>query len=423
MKNKFYPTLLLLAALLACGAPATLLAQNNLPATAPERESDVLRETNSAYLLVKARQDSIRYYAERERAIAVARAAGRPIEGTTRDGGYFSLQGFDESGQLAYYQTENLVAAQLLGTDQLWAGGDAGLNLNGMTPSAMMIWDGGRVLSTHQELTGRVSQVDGASTLSDHATHVADTMCATGVNPDAKGMAYKSSLRAFDFNNDISEMTTQAANGWRLSNHSYGAKCGWHINTDLNDRLEWWGNTSISTTEDYKFGFYDAGAQSFDNIIYNAPFYVAVRSAGNDGNDSYSGSHWVQSPPNSGTWVQSTVARQTDGGSDRYECTPPGATAKNVITVGALEVEESGGLFVTGMSAFSSWGPTDDGRIKPDIMAKGTPTFSSTSANNTAYGTKGGTSMAAPSCHWLHPIASRAHIELGSGHHFSCVGI
>ena len=373
-----------------------LTAQMNPPIIL-DRESDALRETNSAYLLAKARQDSIRYYAERERAIGVARAAGMPIEGTTRDGGSFSLQGFDDSGQLAYYQTDNLVAAQFIGTEELWAGGDAGLNLNGMSQFAMMIWDGGRVLSTHQELTGRVSQADGASTLSDHATHVAGTMCATGVNPNAKGMAYKSQLRAFDFNNDISEMTTQAANNWRLSNHSYGKISGWNINETMNNRLEWWGNTSISGTEDYKFGFYNEDAQSFDNIIFNAPFYVAVRSAGNDRNDTGSGSHWAQSPPTSGTWVQSTVTRQQDGGSDRYESTPPGATAKNIITVGALEVEDLGGLLSPSMSTFSSWGPTDDGRIKPDVMAKGTPTFSSIATNNTAYGIKSGTSMAAPS--------------------------
>jgi len=202
-----------------------LTAQMNPPIIL-DRESDALRETNSAYLLTKARQDSIRYYAERERAIAVARAAGRPIEGHIRDGGSFSLQGFDESGQLAYYQTYNLVAARTLGTEELWPGGDAGLNLTGSNYSAMMIWDAGRVRSTHQELTGRVSQIDGAATLDDHATHVAGTMCATGVNPNAKGMAYQSLLRAFDFNNDISEMTTQAANNWGLSNHSYGKICG-----------------------------------------------------------------------------------------------------------------------------------------------------------------------------------------------------
>ncbi len=48
------------------------------------------------------------------------------------------------------------------------------------------------------------------------------------------------------------------------------------------------------------------------------------------------------------------------------------------------------------ISAFSSWGPTDDGRIKPDIVANGDGVHSSLNGSNTAYGTLNGTSMATP---------------------------
>jgi len=48
------------------------------------------------------------------------------------------------------------------------------------------------------------------------------------------------------------------------------------------------------------------------------------------------------------------------------------------------------------MSSFSSWGPTDDGRIKPDISAKGVNMLSSTGGTNNAYSNFSGTSMAAP---------------------------
>ena len=49
------------------------------------------------------------------------------------------------------------------------------------------------------------------------------------------------------------------------------------------------------------------------------------------------------------------------------------------------------------MSSFSAWGPTDDGRIKPDIVANGVSLFSSTAAaNNITYGSSSGTSMSAP---------------------------
>jgi hypothetical protein len=49
------------------------------------------------------------------------------------------------------------------------------------------------------------------------------------------------------------------------------------------------------------------------------------------------------------------------------------------------------------MSSFSAWGPTDDGRIKPDIVADGVNVVSSTNASlTTSYGSFSGTSMASP---------------------------
>lgn len=48
-----------------------------------------------------------------------------------------------------------------------------------------------------------------------------------------------------------------------------------------------------------------------------------------------------------------------------YNTTAPPSTAKNPITVGATNKEDNS------MADFSSWGPTDDGRIRPDISAPG----------------------------------------------------
>ena len=48
-----------------------------------------------------------------------------------------------------------------------------------------------------------------------------------------------------------------------------------------------------------------------------------------------------------------------------YNSTAPPACAKNHITVGAFNSNDES------MTYFSSWGPTDDGRIKPDISAPG----------------------------------------------------
>ncbi|MFY8003711.1 MAG: S8 family serine peptidase, partial [Chitinophagaceae bacterium] len=48
------------------------------------------------------------------------------------------------------------------------------------------------------------------------------------------------------------------------------------------------------------------------------------------------------------------------------------------------------------ISSFSSWGPTDDGRIKPDIVGAGVSVLSTNSSTDDAYGTSSGTSMSAP---------------------------
>ena len=48
------------------------------------------------------------------------------------------------------------------------------------------------------------------------------------------------------------------------------------------------------------------------------------------------------------------------------------------------------------ISNFSSWGPTDDGRIKPDIVAQGVDVISSIASTNTSYANYSGTSMSSP---------------------------
>ncbi len=62
--------------------------------------------------------------------------------------------------------------------------------------------------------------------------------------------------------------------------------------------------------------------------------------------------------------------------------------AKNVITVGALDT------LVCSCQLFSSRGPVNDGRLKPEIMASGLNTLST--RHNFTYGTSSGTSMASP---------------------------
>jgi hypothetical protein len=64
------------------------------------------------------------------------------------------------------------------------------------------------------------------------------------------------------------------------------------------------------------------------------------------------------------------------------------ASTKNSVTVGALNPDG------VSIASFSSRGPTTDGRVKPELVAKGVSQFSTVPANG--YDTLDGTSMATP---------------------------
>ncbi|MCH8327546.1 MAG: tandem-95 repeat protein [Candidatus Marinimicrobia bacterium] len=297
-----------------------------------------------------------------------------------------------------YYVTDNLNAAKTVSTDQVWPSGGLGLSLTG-SGWTVGEWDGGDVLATHVELTGRVTDGDGAGTRHWHATHVAGTIMASGAYGPAKGMAYQASLKAYDWTSDITEMRTAAAAGLTISNHSYGIISGWYY-----DGTNWWwygnnNNTGVNGTEDWQFGSYDATSQNWDQAAVDFPKYLMVVSAGNDRNDDpgAGATHFVW---NGSVWVSSTTTRDPDG---PWDSIPRGSgISKNTLTVGAVEDITAGHSSSSGvvLSSFSSTGPTDDGRIKPDIVANGVGLISAydnlTSATN-LYASSSGTSMSAPS--------------------------
>jgi trimeric autotransporter adhesin len=330
-------------------------------------------------------------------AAAIAIEKGWIIEKQLKDGGKVEIIKLSPGGIPQYYITDNIDAAISSGTHELWTGGSTGLDLSG---NGFIIgeWDGGRVRQLHQEFNNgsgsRITLGDGLITLSDHSTHVAGTLIAEGQLTAAHGMAPSALLHSYDWNEDISEMADEyLVNGLSLSNHSYGFVHGWYKDDD--DDWWWYGDVEISETEDYNFGFYGEEAASWDSLAYLCPNYLIVKSAGNDRGSSHTGDHWVFY---NGDWVPSNATRDPDGGANGYDCIGNIGVAKNILTVGAVNdvtngYEEPGNVI---MSAFSSWGPTDDGRIKPDIVANGVNLYSSFSANNAAYDYSSGTSMAAP---------------------------
>ncbi len=320
------------------------------------------------------------------------------IKDIDENGGVAALVGFDGSGKPIFYTTDNDDAGATINTDKVYPGGGFGYSLTG---NGINIgeWDGGEVRGTHFELVNRVAQIDTPSALSNHATHVAGTMIATGLNPQVKGMAYEANISAYDFFNDDPEMAAyaQVANTI-LSNHSYGTITGWYYSSSAG-MYQFWGDTALSQDEDYRFGFYNSGAQNWDFIAYSSPNYLIVKSAGNDRNDAGptpGDTHQVWSNATN-QWVTSTAIRAADCPTG-YDCISTSGNAKNILTVGAVTTISGGYTQPSDvqMTSFSGWGPTDDGRIKPDIVGVGFAVFSTGSANDSALYSSSGTSMSAP---------------------------
>ncbi len=250
----------------------------------------------------------------------------------------------------------NDLARQVVGANTIQA---APYNLSG-SGVTVCVYDGGLVDGTHTDFGGRVTAGEGGS-IANHATHVAGSVGGSGAlsSGQYRGMApgcdivsylYESCSPYCLYNSpqDIADNYQEAIDtyGAELATNSIGANvvpngysCSW-------------------------LGDYELTSQLVDNIVrgsLGSPFIVLF-AAGNERN----------SPATCGT---------------TYNTMSIPAGAKNIITVGATNDTD-------GMSSFSSWGPTDDGRIKPEVCAPGVSIHSTLPGNT--YGDMSGTSMATP---------------------------
>ena len=323
-----------------------------------------------------------------------------PAQAALNENPDIELMYISATGRPVYYIINNIIAARTLSTDDVWPGGSAGYSLTGSGIDFLGVWDAGGVLTSHQEFDGRVVQIDSPSGTHYHSTHVAGTMVAQGQDADAIGMAYQASLDAYDWDYDESEIAAAAAAGLLVSSHSYGYVTGWwYGNYTQGEDWYWWGDVDISETEDWVFGFYHDITAEWDDITYNAPYLTVCKSAGNDRNDYGPGGdgHWYWDPDTE-DWEWSTAIRDYDGGNDGYDCISYVGLAKNILTVGAVG-DIPGGYTQPSdvdMSSFSSWGMTDDGRIKPDIVANGISLYSTYNSGDDQYASFSGTSMSTP---------------------------
>lgn len=303
-------------------------------------------------------------YPKNEKQLADIKAIsmGIPLKRLDPSGKVAELVRFHDNKPI-YYSTDNIESANTINADIIRPGGSMNLNLSGLNMIAG-VWDQNHPRLSHNGFKFNSGEfkllaVDGNTVESNHSTHVTGTVLSTGTdspNLSGRGIAYNAKGWVFNWTNDMSEMNEFAGLGLLISNHSYGV------------------NANFITVPD--FGAYNSDSNALDVVCYNNPKYLPIFAAGNDRNN--------------------TVPVNPDKlGNDLLSYDK---TAKNGIVVGAVNsIANYSNANNVIMSSFSSYGPTDDFRIKPDLVANGVNVYSNTFNSDTTYGNLSGTSMAAPS--------------------------
>ncbi|MFD2910076.1 S8 family serine peptidase [Flavobacterium ardleyense] len=291
---------------------------------------------------------------ELEKARFLANKFGYSADILTKNG-VDQLVGLIGDDHLKYYSTDNnSTAANSTRTNYL----NNNYNLFG-AGLFVGVWDGGPMRIGHVEFGGRASIGDGMFALNEnsfHATHVAGTIGASGINALAKGMAPQVNIKGFDWFNDISEVIAQARIGMLVSNHSYGVP--------VNKVPSWYA------------GAYTSESRDWDVIAFNMPYYLMVASAGNNGGDA-------------------NAAPLATG----YDKLTGNKVSKNNLVIANTQqasIDANGNLTAVNINSSSSQGPSDDRRIKPDIAGQGSSILSTGDSSNSSYLTLSGTSMSAP---------------------------
>jgi hypothetical protein len=209
--------------------------------------------------------------------------------------------------------------------------------------------DDGDIEDDHPDWKGRVIH-DSPPSIGDHGDHIAGTLMGAGNrDPRARGMA------------------------WEATNY-YKSILGVPFASSLIGQMAVHYNRDSVLVTNTSYGYfvanvgYDTRTRTYDGQMLTYPGLTHVIAAGNS-NGLFdwgygAGRNWAN------------IA----GG---YQM------GKNVITVG--NTNDTGGI-----NGSSSRGPAQDGRIKPDICAKGTNVFSTTDLNPSGYVSFTGTSMACP---------------------------
>ncbi|WP_166926451.1 S8 family serine peptidase [Flavobacterium poyangense] len=204
----------------------------------------------------------------------------------------------------------------------------------------MGIWDGN--LEKHKDHTGRVTVREYESN-SSHGAHVSGTVGGAGlIDPRARGMAPEVQMFGWNFNTQSNGLSVQqervkavTEDGIEITSNSYGS----------------------NLTSGYNVRRYDNADRGDDNVTVTFPYLLNVYSNGN---------------------AQSVYP----GGFNTST-----KNSKNSLHVAANNPDDL-------ISSYSSFGPTIDGRLVPQIAAVGSDVYSLDYSNS--YQSMSGTSMATP---------------------------
>src|SRR4051794_27669190 len=310
----------------------------------------------------------------------------------------------------------NAAAAQLSNVTPLYA---APYNLTGAGVVLSIFEPDGHPDVNHSEFGGRlISHFDASRSVDSHATHTSGTMIAAGLNAAAKGMSPAATLHAFDANPSDANGDFDDAKFFSEKSDDVRAVGSVADNNSWDFAFSWQGNVWYGNEDGY--GAYSGlESEPYDALMRAPNEPLIVHAAGNDadqGNPSLgewgvhkhvddqtpSGSFphtYCYSKNGTGTDCPTTAPTNCSAGVTFCETTKHPthgvsttlglmASTKNSVTVGAIQV------LGNAIASFSSRGPTTDGRVKPELVAKGTNQFS-TFPNN-SYSTTSGTSMSAP---------------------------